>query len=142
MWVVRTLLLLATLALVACGTVAPGERTLFERLGGMPGVDRIVAGLLWEIAEDPLVLPLFADTDIERFRNKLVEQLCEVADGPCRYSGDSMTETHRRLGITSAQFNSLVDDLIRAMEREGVPVGAQNALLQRLARMHADIVAG
>lgn len=142
MYALRNLLLLMTLTLVGCGSVAPGERTLFDRLGGMPGIERIVAGLLWEIAEDPLVLPLFADTDIERFRDKLAEQLCEIADGPCRYTGDSMTETHRRLEITSAQFNSLVDDLIRAMEREGVPVGAQNALLQRLARMHSDIVAG
>ncbi len=142
MCALRNLLLLATtLTLVGCGTV-PSDRTLFERLGGMPGIDRIVAGLLWEIAEDPLVLPLFADTDIERFRNKLAQQLCEISDGPCRYSGDSMRETHRQLGITSAQFNSLVDDLIRAMEHEGVPVGAQNALLQRLARMHSDIVAG
>lgn len=142
MSLLRNLLLLATLALGACSSMAPGEQTLFDRLGGMPGIERIVAGLLWEIAEDPLVLPLFADTDIERFRDKLTEQLCELADGPCRYSGDSMQEAHRHLAITSAQFNSLVDDLIRAMERERVPVGAQNALLQRLATMHADIVAG
>lgn len=142
MSVLRSLVLLAILALSACSAAAPGERTLFDRLGGMQGIERIVAGLLWEIAEDPLVLPLFADTDIERFRDKLAEQLCEIADGPCRYTGDSMAEAHRHLGITPAQFNSLVDDLIRAMEREGVPVGAQNALLQRLARMHAEIVAG
>ena len=89
-----------------------------------------------------MVLPLFADTDIERFRDKLAEQLCEVTDGPCSYSGDSMLEAHRHLGVTTAQFNSLVEDLIRAMEREGVPIAAQNALLQRLARMHSDIVAG
>ncbi|MEQ9464052.1 MAG: group 1 truncated hemoglobin [Haliea sp.] len=138
----RKLLLVAMLGLAACGTATREERTLFDRLGGTPGIERIVAGLLWEIAEDPLLLPLFADTDIDRFRTKLAEQLCEIADGPCRYSGDSMAETHRHLAITPAQFNSLVDDLIRSMVREGVTVGAQNALLQRLARMYPDIVAG
>lgn len=138
----RKLLLLMIMGLGACSMAGSGERTLYERLGGMPGIDRIVAGLLWEIAEDPMVLPLFADTDIERFRDKLAEQLCEVTDGPCSYSGDSMLEAHRHLGVTTAQFNSLVEDLIRAMEREGVPIAAQNALLQRLARMHSDIVAG
>ncbi|PLW82463.1 group 1 truncated hemoglobin [Kineobactrum sediminis] len=116
------------------------EQTLYHQLGGMPGIDRIVAGLLWEIAEDSRILPLFTKTNITRFQEKLAEQLCDIADGPCTYTGDTMKEAHRRLAVTPAQFNNLVDGLIRVMEREGISVGAQNALLQRLALMHGDIV--
>ena len=130
-----------TLLVTGCAGQAERGDSLYAQLGGEAGVDRIVAGLLWEIGEDSDTRALFVDTDIERFRNKLAEQLCAVADGPCVYSGDSMRETHRHLQVTSAQFNRLVSSLIRVMEQEQIPVGAQNALLQRLAAMHGDIVA-
>ncbi len=51
-----------------------------------------------------------------------------------------MPATHRGMNITSAQFNSLVSDLIRAMEKADISTGAQNALLQRLAPMRDDIM--
>ncbi|MEZ5555017.1 group 1 truncated hemoglobin [Haliea sp.] len=134
-------LLACTLLAAGCTPQVHSPRPLYTQLGGQAGIDRIVDGLLWEIAEDAEIRALFADTDIQRFRNKLAEQLCAVSDGPCVYTGDSMRETHRHLAVTSAQFNRLVDDLIRVMEQERIAVGAQNALLQRLAAMHGDIVA-
>jgi hemoglobin len=134
-------LLACTLLAGGCAQSVQSPQSLYAELGGQAGIDRIVDGLLWEIAEDAEIRALFADTDIQRFRNKLAEQLCAVSDGPCVYTGDSMRETHRHLAVTSAQFNRLVDDLIRVMERERIAIGAQNALLQRLAAMHGDIVA-
>lgn len=100
---------------------------------------KIVDGLLLEISTDAKVLPLFANTDIKRFRNKLAEQLCDISGGPCKYSGDSMEETHRKLNITRNQFNSLVEDLIQAMEKNNISVSAQNELLKKLAKMYSDI---
>jgi hemoglobin len=43
------------------------------------------------------------------------------------------------MAISRAQFNSVVEDLIRAMEAESVPVAAQNRLLARLAAMYPEI---
>ncbi len=128
------------LALAGCATGPAGGDGLYERLGETEGITRIVDNLLYEIAGDDQVRPLFARTDIDRFREKLIEQLCKVSGGPCRYTGDSMPATHRGMNITSAQFNSLVSDLIRAMEKADISTGAQNALLQRLAPMRDDIM--
>ena len=50
-----------------------------------------------------------------------------------------MEATHRGMNISRAQFNSVVDDLIAAMEDRGISVSAQNALLARLAPMYSDI---
>lgn len=127
------------LVLAGCAN-QPASDDLYQRLGGTEGITRIVDNLLYEIAEDDQVRPLFARTDIERFREKLIEQLCSLSGGPCRYTGDSMRETHRGMDISSARFNSLVSDLIEAMERARVPVSAQNALLQRLAPMRGEIM--
>ena len=135
------LLMTTILLLPGCTVIAPdGGDNLYTGLGGETGITEIVDAFLVELSEDQDVLPLFAHTDIERFREKLIELLCDTAGGPCTYSGDSMRDTHRGMQISRAQFNSVVEDLIRAMEREQVPVGAQNELLRRLAAMYEDIV--
>lgn len=60
--------------------------------------------------------------------------------GPCDYSGEDMKTSHRNMGVDNADFNALVEHLIAAMEKENVPVSAQNQLLGVLAPMHSDIV--
>lgn len=134
------LFLTALLLLPGCAAMAPGGDSLYRSLGSEAGISRIVDAFLHELSEDEDVLPLFANTDIERFREKLIEQLCEIAGGPCTYTGDSMRATHRGMQISQAQFNSVVEDLILAMEYEQVPVSAQNELLRRLAALYEDIV--
>jgi hemoglobin len=52
-----------------------------------------------------------------------------------------MGESHAGRGITTAQFNALVEDLISVMAARKVPFSAQNRLLKRLAPMHREIVA-
>lgn len=136
----RMLLAFALLVTLACTGTRHDDAALYRELGGQSGITAIVDGFLYELSEDTDVLPLFANTDIDRFREKFIEQLCDVSGGPCEYSGDNMRETHRDMQVTRAQFNSVVEDLIRAMERRDVPVGAQNRLLKRLAAMYGDIV--
>ena len=140
MTVPRSLPAAMLLLMLGCAATPPDEAQLYRELGGQGGITAIVDAFLYELSEDHDVLPLFANTDIERFREKFIEQLCEVSGGPCRYSGDTMRETHRDMRVTRAQFNSVVEDLIRAMEHERVPVAAQNRLLKRLAAMYDDIV--
>ena len=100
----------------------------------------MVEGLLYRIADDKRIVHHFADTDILRLQEKLQEQFCVEAGGPCEYTGDSMAEVHAGFAITESDFNALVEDLIAAMTAEGISVPAQNRLLQRLAPMRGDII--
>jgi len=132
-------LLLALLGACAAPATQPDD-SLYRALGEEAGIARITDEFLFAIGDDPRVRDFFADSDIERFREKLIEHLCELSGGPCRYSGDSMPEVHREFSIRDAHFNAIVEDLILAMERAGTPVGAQNRLLAILARLHGQIV--
>lgn len=135
------LMLVVLWAFAVAGCATPGARTtLYEQLGGAEGVQDIVDDLLLVIVEDERINFQFAETDIVRFREKLTEQLCAEAGGPCVYTGLSMQESHAGRGIDDRQFNALVEDLIEVMEARGIPVAAQNRLLKRLAPMHRDIV--
>jgi hemoglobin len=135
---VKYLLLLATLMLTACQQ-SP-ETTLYQRLGGEAGVEKIVDGVLYGIEHDQSIVHHFADTDVPRFRRLLIEQFCELSGGPCKYSGVSMQESHTGFQITQAHFDALVNHLISAMQQQQVPVEAQNEFLAMLAPMYKDVV--
>jgi len=132
-------LLLGSLMLISC---APSgrQRLLYDELGGQVGIEAIVEALLFKLVDDPRIGHHFANTDILRLREKLIEQICVEAQGPCTYTGDDMRTAHAGRNLTDADFNALVEDLVDAMEARDVPVAAQNRLLKRLAPMHADIV--
>jgi hemoglobin len=114
--------------------------TLYARLGGADGVRDIASSLVDEVANDPLIGRSFKDTNLERIKRLLGEQLCELAGGPCRYSGDPMRESHAGQHISEAEFYGMVAALERILERRHVPAGATNELLRLLAPMKRDIV--
>jgi hemoglobin len=144
---IRMVLVAAVLAcgVSACATrpaapvPAPVDDSVYRDLGGQVGIEGIVDDLLDVVVEDRRINFQFALANIVRLRAMLITQFCSVSGGPCRYDGLSMEEAHAGRGITTAQFNALVEDLILVMERRRVPVAAQNRLLRQLAPMHGDV---
>jgi hemoglobin len=136
----RTLLLAVVLSLVACAQQPPQDNSLYLALGQQAGITRIVEGMLLNIAADPRIVRHFANVDIVRLRDKLVEQICVEAGGPCTYTGDSMEESHKGQNLTRSDFNALVENLQAAMIAQAVAMPAQNRLLARLAPMRAQII--
>lgn len=129
---------LATLLLVACAS-AP-KAPLYAQLGGQQGVAALVDAIIAEVKADPRIGELFAETETEYFRERLIEQICMVADGPCEYTGLPMADAHSGMDISEREFNGFVEDVERAMDRAGIALATQNRLLARLARMRADII--
>ncbi|MDZ4332793.1 MAG: group 1 truncated hemoglobin [Pseudomonas sp.] len=136
----RSLLLLVVLTLAACAQQVPKDDSLYRDLGEQAGITRIVEGMLLNIAADPRIVRHFENIDIVRLRDKLVEQICVEAGGPCTYTGDSMEESHKGQNLTPSDFNALVENLQDAMSTQGVPMPAQNRLLARLAPMRAQVI--
>lgn len=136
--------LVATLlsALLAGCASAPASReaTLYERLGGEAGIAAITEGLLVRSADDPRIREDFAEADIVNLYERLVEHLCALTGGPCTYGGRDMKAAHVGLGLTEADFNALVENLVDAMTERGVPIAAQNELLAILAPMRGDVI--
>ncbi|MDH1265567.1 group 1 truncated hemoglobin [Pseudomonas sp. GD03944] len=128
------------LSLAACAQQPPRDDSLYRALGEQAGITRIVEGMLMNIARDRRIVRHFEKIDIVRLRDKLVEQFCVEAGGPCTYTGDSMEESHKGQRLTPSDFNALVENLQDAMDTEGVPVPAQNRLLARLAPMRAQVI--
>ncbi|WP_341304980.1 group 1 truncated hemoglobin [Pseudomonas sp. TMP25] len=136
----RSLLLMMFITLTACVQQPPKDDSLYRDLGEQAGITRIIEGMLLNIAGDPRIVRHFESIDIVRLRDKLVEQVCVEAGGPCTYTGDSMEESHKGQNLTPSDFNALVENLQAAMSSQGVAMPAQNRLLARLAPMRAQII--
>ena len=136
----RFLLVVLAVLLSACAQQPPRDDSLYRDLGAMPGITRIVEGMLLNVARDPRIVEHFRRVDIQRLRNKLIEKFCVEAGGPCTYTGDSMAETHKGQNVTRSDFNALVEDLIAAMDKEGIAVPVQNRLIARLAALRGEVI--
>jgi hemoglobin len=106
---------------------------VYEQLGGQTKVNQIVDNFVTEIEFDATILSYFEGSNIDRFKEKLAEQICQRTGGPCEYTGDSMEQVHAGMNITENHFNRTVDLLINAMDKAGVPHRLQNQVLSVLA---------
>lgn len=123
----------------AGATPIQGQATL-KVFHGQAGIGRIVDDLVDRNVHDPRIADIFQNQDLVRLRRVLKEQFCYLLNGGCTYSGRDMTSTHADMGVRQSDFNALVENLQKAMDREGVPFRAQNRLLAKLAPMERHVV--
>lgn len=136
--------LLASVLALGLGTHAQtaAASTVWEQLGGRDKVTAFTADAVERWRKNPVFADTFGKLDdarAQRLTILLVEQFCSLTGGGCTYGGLNMTDAHRGMNITTAQFNVLAEDLQRAMDAHRVPFFAQNRLLAELAPMIRDM---
>jgi hemoglobin len=151
----KSLVLAVSLLVVACGSArkeaaepgggaaaagATDDRSLFERLGGLDAISAVVDEFLKIVLADDRINARFANADAARLRQMLIDQICQATGGPCTYTGKSMAEAHAGMNLTEDEFNALVEDLVKALDKFNVPEREKNELLGALGGMKGDIV--
>lgn len=130
-------------ALIAAGSAfaQPAvDDTLYQQLGGQPGLVRLTDDFMQRLLADPRMNPFFKDTDQKVFKAQLADQFCEVSGGPCKRKGKDMKTVHSGQDVTKSNFNALVEVLQQSMDAQGIAFSAQNRLLAKLAPMHREII--
>lgn len=133
--------LVATLLLAACQdmSMAP-QKSLYERLGGKDAITAVVDDFVANVAADKRINGFFAKADVPRLKRNLVDQICQATGGPCTYTGKDMRTAHKGMGITDADFNALVEDLKKSLDKFKVPAKEQGELLGALGSLKPQIV--
>lgn len=129
--------------LVVTGAVWAAGATgtsLYERLGGKDAITAVVETFVANVGADKRINGFFASTDLAKLKLHLVNQICEASGGPCKYTGRTMKRTHAGMGISNADFNALVEDLIGALDHHHVGKSEKEELLGVLGPMRSDIV--
>jgi hemoglobin len=113
---------------------------LLAAFHGRDGIARIANSFVDLATTDKRISDIFQGQDIVRLRRTVNEQFCYILGGGCAYTGRDMKAAHKDLGIQTADFNAIVEDLQKAMRTEGVPFRMQNRFLAKLAPMKRDTV--
>jgi hemoglobin len=138
-------LLVAVSSAGLIGQGAMKQKSLYDRLGGKDAIAAVVDAFVGQVAADKRINGFFAKTasDPERlkiFKMHLVNQICEASGGPCKYTGKDMKTAHMDMGVSGADFNALVEDLVWALDKFKVGKMEKDQLLGALSPMKADIV--
>lgn len=139
MAITGTLLSWSAAALVACASAGPGP-ALYEQLGGVQALQGITDRTMDRVATDPATRRSFDGVNMKTLKLSVAAYVCKVADGPCVYEGETMANAHAQSNIQGSEFDRMVTVLRDELNRAGVPEGAKNELLRRLAPTRRDIV--
>ena len=138
--------ILAVAVLLATPSFAqPKEKSLYDRLGGKAAITAVVDEFVARCAADKRINHFFTATAsdparLAKFKGNLVDQICEAGGGPCKYAGKDMKTAHAGLGISGADFDALVEDLVGALDKFKVAAKDKEQLLGVLGPMKSDIV--
>lgn len=139
---------LAVIVVVAATVLSHAQemqKSLYDRLGGRAAITAVVDDFVANAAADKRINRFFDVTakDPKRlaaFKARLVDQICEASGGPCKYTGMNMKDAHQGMGISSADFDALVEDLVKSLDKFKVAAADQKILLGVLGPMKGDIV--
>ena len=123
------------------GGTGTADKTLYDRLGGKDAITAVVNEFVANVAADARINEFFKNADINGLKTKLVDQICEAAKGPCKYTGKNMKDAHAGMGVKEEHFNALVEDLVKALDKFKVGDKEKGELLAALGGMKDDIVA-
>jgi hemoglobin len=124
---------------------AAAQGSLYDRLGGKTAIVAVVDDFVGNCAADKRINSFFAATAADKarlakFKDNLVNQICEASGGPCKYTGKDMKTAHQGMGIGSADFDALVEDLIKSLDKFKVAKADKDALVGVLGPMKPQIV--
>ena len=134
----RIILVAATLAVTA-PAVADTD-TLYADMGGEAGMNKVVDVSVDNYLADDRIKAIFDQSNMDRIRAEFKVQFCQVAGGPCTYTGHDMAAAHKGLHLTNANFNAVVEDLQAAMSTCNISFATQNRFLARLASYQHEVV--
>ncbi len=117
-----------------------GDKSLYDRLGGKDAITAVVEKFVGNVVADDRIDGCFKNADAANLKKQLVDQICSATGGPCKYAGKDMKTAHAGMGVKEADFNALVEDLVKALDEFKVPEKEKGELLGALGGMKGDIV--
>jgi hemoglobin len=125
---------------VGAASAQAAKRSLYDRLGGYNAISAVVDDFIGNVAADKRINKFFAKANIDRLKGRLKDQLCQAAGGPCLYIGADMKTAHAGMGVRNKDFDALVQDLVKSLNKFKVPKAEQKEIASVLLPMRKDIV--
>ena len=116
------------------------DRTLFERLGGLPAITAVVEEFVGRTTTDARIKQRFFNTDATALKRLLTEFVAQATGGQVTYTGRDMVSSHAGMDLVDDEFNALVEDLVAALDKFKVPEKEKGEVLAAVGPLKAQIV--
>jgi hemoglobin len=133
---------------IAAQTKAPAEqpKSLYDRLGGVYSIATVVDDFIERLLvndtlnANPAISEARARVPKAGLKFHVTALVCEVTGGPCKYVGRTMKEAHAHLNITEAQWDAMVADFRKTLDKFKVPAKEQEELIAIVGSTKKDIL--
>jgi hemoglobin len=120
-------------------------KTLFERLGGKPGITNIVDDTVENHMNNPGVSARFLPfkdkpEQFDLIRQHTIDFFCAGSGGPVTYSGKDMVKTHTGMNISPAEYMHVMDDIFAALDKNSIDEDSKKDVLAILWSLKGMIV--
>jgi len=110
------------------------DKSLFERLGGTPGIKALVEDVVANHMENPVIRARFRPYLETPDKLALIKQrVCEFFEmgsgGTAEYTGRSLPDAHRGMNISEPEYVAAVDDILAALDKHGVDEQSRREVL-------------
>jgi hemoglobin len=125
---------------------AQGEKSLYERLGGLQGISLVVSDFMEVFMQDPVIMsnPRVKErktADVAPYiQYQIVTMVCQATGGPCVYTGLDMKAAHDGLRVSESEWDRMVEIFAATLEKHNVPERETQELFDIVAPTKDDIV--
>ncbi len=116
------------------------QKSLYERLGGESRVRKIADDVLDKNLRNPLISYHFRDIDMDKLKQLVFDFFSMGTGGPHKYTGRDMRTAHTGMKINEDEWISGADDMISAMNANGVGEAEKNEVLAIFDSLKGEIV--
>ncbi len=114
--------------------------TLYTRLGGGEGIQRIIGALIDNHIKNPQIAKRFAEADPTKLKKVAGEFFTAGSGGPNVYKGKDMVSVHKGMNVNNDEFMAVLDDAMAALETNNVGQREKEEVLFILFSMRGDVI--
>ena len=108
--------------------------SLFDRLGGTPGINAIVDDIVAQHMQNPAISARFrpyleTPDKLQVTKKHLCAFLEAGSGGKAQYAGRSMADTHRGMNINEAEYMAATDDILAVLRKHRMDEQTQKDVL-------------
>jgi hemoglobin len=117
------------------------EKTLYDRVGGAPGVRTLVTKFYDLVLEDKQLQPFFVETPMAKLRAMQFELFSAALGGPIAYTGQPLHEVHFGRGIGKQHLAIFLDYLFTTLNDMKLDEKDVHAVISRI-NTYSDSITG